>query len=201
MITRAKSRIFKTQHLAYLSFVQSTPLIHALLATSEPKGFKFVAKNLAWLAAMDDEMKALQINHTWDLVPRPSNANIVGSKWVFRTKFLSDGSIELFKACLVAKGYTQLPGLDYTDTFIPVVKASTFRVVLSLAVYHKWPLRQLDVKNAFLNGILHETVYMEQPLGYVDLRHPLHVCKLKKALYVLKQAPRAWFQRFSSFLL
>ena len=176
-------------------------MIHALLATSKPKGFKSVAKNPVWLATMDDEMKALQINHTWDLVPRPSNANIVGSKWVFWTKFLSDGSIELFKACLVAKGYTQLPGLDYTDTFIPMVKASTFRVVLSLAVYHKWPLRQLDVKNVFLNGILHETVYMEQPPGYVDPRHPLHVCKLKKTLYSMKQAPRACFQRFSSFLL
>ena len=87
------------------------------------------------------------------------------------------------------------------DTFSPIVKASTVRVVLSLAMSHKWPLRQLDVKNAFLNGILHETVYMEQPSGYVDPRHPLHVCKLKKALYGLKQAPRAWFQCFSSFLL
>ena len=106
MITRAKSGIFKTQHPSHLCFVQSTPLIHALFATSEPKGFKSATKNLAWFAAMDDEMKALQINHTWDLVPRPSNANIVGSKWVFQTKFLSDGSIERFKAHLVAKGYT-----------------------------------------------------------------------------------------------
>ncbi|WJZ98521.1 hypothetical protein VitviT2T_017037 [Vitis vinifera] len=200
-ITRAKSRIFKTRHPAHLSFVQSIPFIHALLATSELTGFKSAAKNPAWLAVMDDEMKALQINHTWDLVPRPSNANIVGSKWVFRTKFLSDGSIEPFKARLVAKGYTQLPGLDYTDTFSPVVKAFIVRVVLSLAVSHKWPLRQFDIKNAFLNGILHETIYMEQLLGYVDPRHPLHVCKLKKTLYSLKQVPRAWFQHFSSFLL
>ncbi|RVW65072.1 Retrovirus-related Pol polyprotein from transposon RE1 [Vitis vinifera] len=150
---------------------------------------------------MDDEIKALQTNHTWDLVPRPSNTNIVGSKWVFPTKFLSDGSIECFKARLVAKGYTQLPDLDYKDTFSPIVKASTVHVVLSLAVSHKWPLRQLDVKNAFLNGILHETVYMEQPPGYVDHRHPLHVCKLKKALYGLKQAPRACQVKYATDIL
>ncbi|KAF5480179.1 hypothetical protein F2P56_000945 [Juglans regia] len=168
MVTHAKSEIFKTRHPihpihpVHLSLVQSSPLLHALLVTSEPKGFKSIAKNPAWLAAMDDEMKALQTNHTWDLVPRPSNTNIVGSKWVFWTKFHSDGSIDRFKAHLVAKGYTQLPCLDYTDTFSPVVKASIVRVVLSLTVSHKWSLRQLDVKNAFLNGILHETVYMDR---------------------------------------
>ena len=125
----------------------------------------------------------------------------MGSKWVFRTKYFSDGSVECLKAHLVAKGYTQVPGLDYTDTFSPVVKATTVRVVLSLIVTNKWPLRQLDVKNAFLNGTLTEHVYMEQPPGYIDPRFPTHVCLLKKALYGLKQAPRAWFQRFSSFLL
>ena len=151
-----------------------------------PRGFKFAAKNLARFAAMDDEIQALRDNCTWDLVPRPPKMNIVGSKWVFRTKYLSDGSIDRLKARLVAKGYTQLPGLDYTDTFNPVVKASTVRVVLSLAVTRGWPLRQLDVKNAFLNGILQEHVYMEQPPGYVDPRFPHHVCKHKKALHGLK---------------
>jgi hypothetical protein len=150
---------------------------------------------------MDEELNALRENCTWDLVPRPPKKNIVGSKWVFRTKYQSDGSIDRLKAHLVAKGYTQLPGLDYTDTFSLVVKASTIRVVLSLAITHCWPLRQLDVKNVFLHGILQEHVYMEQPPGYVDPHFPQHVCKLKKALYGLKQAPRAWFQRFSLFLL
>lgn len=150
---------------------------------------------------MDEEIRALQQNDTWTLVPRPANTNIVGSKWVFRIKYLPDGSVERFKARLVAKGYTQVPGLDYTDTFSPVVKATTVRVVLSIAVTNKWPLRQLDVKNAFLNGTLIERVHMEQPPGYIDPRFPTHVCLLKKALYGLKQAPRAWFQRFSSFLL
>jgi hypothetical protein len=119
---------------------------------------------------------------------------------VFRTKYLPDGSIDCLKARLIAKGYTQIPGLDYTDTFSPVIKATTVRVVLSLAMTNKWPLRQLDVKNAFLNDHLTEQVYMEQPHGYIDPRFPNHICQLKKAPYGLKQAPRAWFQRFSSFL-
>uniref|UniRef100_A0A2N9GUK4 Reverse transcriptase Ty1/copia-type domain-containing protein n=1 Tax=Fagus sylvatica TaxID=28930 RepID=A0A2N9GUK4_FAGSY len=201
MLTRAKAGIFKTRHPAHLSLVESSGLLSALLASTEPKGFKSAAKNPAWLNAMDEEIQALQSNHTWILVPRPTNTNIVGSKWVFRTKYLPDGFIERLKARLVTKGYTQVPGLDYTDTFSPVIKATTVRVVLSLAVTNKCPLRQFDVKNAFLNGHLTEHVYMEQPPGYIDPRFPNHVCQLKKALYGLKQAPRAWFQRFSSFLL
>uniref|UniRef100_A0A2N9G1B4 Uncharacterized protein n=1 Tax=Fagus sylvatica TaxID=28930 RepID=A0A2N9G1B4_FAGSY len=98
-------------------------------------------------------------------------------------------------------GFTQQPGLDFTDTFSTVVKASTVRVVLSLAVSNNWPLWQLDVKNAFLNGLLQEEVYMDQPSGYVDSKYLTHVCRLRQALYGLKQAPRAWFHRFSSFLL
>ena len=150
---------------------------------------------------MDEEVQALQNNRTWILVPRLANTSIVGSKWVFRTKYFPDGSIEHLKARLIAKGYTQVPGLDYTDTFSPVIKATIVCVVLSLAVTNHWPLRQLDVKNAFLNGHLTEQAYMEQRPGYIDPRFPNHVCLLKKALYGLKQAPHAWFQRLSSFLI
>ncbi|RVW29453.1 Retrovirus-related Pol polyprotein from transposon RE1 [Vitis vinifera] len=202
MITRAKAGIFKTGHPANLGVLGSSGLLSDLLASTEPKGFKFAAKNPAWLAAMDEEVQALQQNGTWILVPRPVNTNIVGFKWVFRTKYFPDGSVERLKARLVAKGYTQVPGLDYINTFSPVVKAITVRVVLSLAVTNKWSLRQLDVKNVFLNGTLTEHVYMEQPPRYIDSRFPTHVYLLKKAaLYGSKQAPRAWFQRFSSFLL
>ncbi|GJV34144.1 retrovirus-related pol polyprotein from transposon RE1 [Tanacetum coccineum] len=105
------------------------------------------------------------------------------------------------KLFLGAQGCSQIPGLDYCHTFSPVVKASTVRIVISLAVLHKWKLHQLDVKNAFLNGHLNETVFMEQPPGFLNHQYPNHVCKLSKALYGLKQAPRAWFQRLSTFLL
>ena len=201
MITRAKAGIFKTRHPANLGILGTSVLLSTLLASTEPKGLKSAAKNLAWVAAMDKEIRALQQNDTWTLVPRPTKTNIVCSKSVFHIKYLPDGFVEHFKARLIAKGYTQVPGLDYSDTFSPVVKATTVRVVLSIAVTNKWPLRQLDVKNAFLNGTLIERVHMEQLPRYIDPRFPTHVCVLNKALYGLKQAPRAWFQRFSSFLL
>ncbi|XP_042962353.1 uncharacterized mitochondrial protein AtMg00820-like [Carya illinoinensis] len=105
MVTRAKAGIFKTRHPAHLGLVGSSGLLYALLTSIEPKGFKTAAKNLAWLAAME-EVQALQRNCTWTLVPRPANTNIVGSKWVFQTKYLPDGSIKRLKSRLVAKSYT-----------------------------------------------------------------------------------------------
>ncbi|KAM0002129.1 putative RNA-directed DNA polymerase [Helianthus debilis subsp. tardiflorus] len=201
MMTQAKSGIFKPKHQANFAALHSYALHVALSTNTEPRGFKTAAKDPKWMAAMVDEIQALRHNNTWTLVPRPSCTNVVGSKWVFRIKYHSDGSIDRYKARLVAQGFTQIPGLDYSHTFSPVVKASTIRIVLSLAVLNKWNLHQLDVKNAFLNGDLNETVFMEQPPGFVNLSHPDYVCKLSKALYGLKQAPRAWFQRLSTFLL
>ncbi|GKB85873.1 retrovirus-related pol polyprotein from transposon RE1 [Tanacetum coccineum] len=201
MVTRSKDGIFKRRHVADLAHVSSTPLHQALFAAKDPKGYKSAAKNPQWLAAMEEEMFALHANKTWTLVPRPKDSNVVGSKWVFRTKYHSDGSVDRLKARLVAQGFTQIPGLDYSHTFSPVVKAATVRIILALAVINKWPLHQLDVKNAFLNGHLSDIVFMEQPPGFVDSRYPNHVCSLNKALYGLKQAPRAWFQRLSDFLI
>lgn len=149
---------------------------------------------------MDDEMSALHSNHTWTLVPKPPNINIVGCRWIFKIKRQADGTIERHKARLVAKGYTQEHGVDYHETFSPVIKPVTIRTVLSIATSRGWPIRQLDVSNAFLNGQLNETVYMSQPPGYVDSSHPTYVCKLNRSLYGLKQAPRAWFQRLSTRL-
>ncbi|KAJ3676869.1 hypothetical protein LUZ60_002593 [Juncus effusus] len=150
---------------------------------------------------MENEFNALLANQTWDLIPSHSSQNIVGCKWVFKIKKNADGSIERYKARLVAKGYHQEEGIDYTETFSPVVKPTTIRVVLTLALSKGWSVRQLDVNNAFLNGDLEETVFMQQPPGFVDDSRPNHECLLKKALYGLKQAPRAWFTKLKSTLI
>ncbi|KAK4839517.1 hypothetical protein QYF36_022495 [Acer negundo] len=138
---------------------------------------------------------------TTELAPSEMASNIVGCKWIFRIKRKSDGSIDRFKARLVTKGFNQPPGVDYFETFSPVIKPTTVRLVLNIAISHGWPLRQLDINNAFLQGHLTETVFMAQPLGFIDSDHPTHVCKLKKAIYGLKQAPRAWYHELCQFLL
>jgi hypothetical protein len=125
--------------------------------------------------------------------------NVLSNKWVYKIK-KSNGSIEHYKAHLVANGFHQQEGLDYIEMFSLVVKHTTIHAVLALALHQSWPLRQLDVQNAFLHGHLIEEVYMRQPRGFEDPMFPNHVCKLHRSLYGLKQAPRAWFQRFSDYL-
>jgi histone deacetylase 1/2 len=140
---------------------------------------------------MDKEYSALMKNKTWHLVPPNRSMNIVDCKWVYKVKRNAYGTLERYKARLVAKGFKQQYGIDYEETFNPVVKAATIRLVLSIAVAKGWSLRQLDVQNAFLHGMLDEDVYMRQPPGYEDGQRQQYVCKLDKALYGLKQAPRA----------
>lgn len=149
---------------------------------------------------MSTEYEALLKQGTWSLVPSPPSGNIIGCHWIFKLKRHSDGTIARYKARLVARGNQQTEGIDYTETFSPVVKQPTLRLVLSLDVHFGWPLRQLDVTNAFLHGVLQEDAYMTQPPGYKDPSRPSHVCKLHKALYGLKQAPRAWYALFSTHL-
>jgi hypothetical protein len=129
---------------------------------------------------MDEEFAALMKNKTWRLVPPHSGKNIIDCRWIYKVKRKSDGSIDRYKARVVAKGFKQRYGIDYEDTFSPVVKIATVRLVLSIAVSRGWSLRQLDVKNAFLHGVLEEEVYMRQPPGYEDKGKPTHVCKLDK---------------------
>jgi hypothetical protein len=167
---------------------------------TEPTSFTIANKSSHWRQAMADEYSALLRNGTWTLVPRIPGTNVVDCKWVYKIKRDPKGAIQRYKARLVAKGYRQQPGVDYQDTFSPVVKATTIRLVLSLAITQQWQLRQLDVQNAFLHGTLKETVYLQQPQGFVDPQKPDHVCLLHKSLYGLKQAPRAWFTHLSTTL-
>ncbi|GKE45812.1 retrovirus-related pol polyprotein from transposon TNT 1-94, partial [Tanacetum coccineum] len=133
---------------------------------------------------MDSEFNALLQNGTWELIPK-SNQVPISCKWVFRIKRKPNGSIDKYKARLVAKGYLQQPGKDYFETFSPVTKPTTIRIVLCLALSKNWCLRQMDVNNAFLHGTLHEDVYMVQPPGYVHQQYPNHICKLRKAFLLL----------------
>ncbi|PKI64786.1 hypothetical protein CRG98_014782 [Punica granatum] len=149
---------------------------------------------------MEEEYLALLQNHTWELVPSSPTQNVVGCKWVYRIKQKADGTIDRYKARLVAKGFNQREGVDYSETFSPVIKPVTIRNILSLAVSSQWPIRQLDVKNTFLHGYLNEEVYMTQPPGFIDTSRPDYVCRLRRSLYGLKQAPRAWFQRLNTYL-
>ena len=170
------------------------------LTRTEPRNHREAMECPHWHDAMEAEFLALQNNKTWRLVPPVSGVNVIDSKWVFKIKQKSDGSIERYKAHLVAKGFKQRYGLDYEDTFSPVVKPTTIRVLLSMALTHGWHLRQLDMQNAFLHGVLEEEVFMRQPPGYEDSTKPGYLCRLDKALYGLKQAPRAWHSLLSTVL-
>uniref|UniRef100_A0A2N9HQK3 Reverse transcriptase Ty1/copia-type domain-containing protein n=1 Tax=Fagus sylvatica TaxID=28930 RepID=A0A2N9HQK3_FAGSY len=167
----------------------------------KPTRYTSASKNPQWRRAMNIEFDALLKNHTWKLVPPSPSQNLISCKWVFKVKRHADGSIERFKAWLVAKGFHQQPDIDYAETYSPVIKPTTVRTILSIAISAGWSIRQIDIQNAFLHGHLFEDVFMAQPPGYQHPSYPTHVCKLQKAIYGLKQAPRAWFSRLSSRLL
>ncbi|KAI0518628.1 hypothetical protein KFK09_006064 [Dendrobium nobile] len=169
--------------------------------STDPTTYTVASKSPHWRQAMAEEIFALQKQGTWHLIEPPKNASILGSKWTYRTKYHTDGSIAKYKARLVAQGNNQEFGIDYTETFSPVVKLPTIRILLTVALHKNWPVQQLDVANAFLHGSLSETVYMTQPKGFEDRSRPHYVCKLDKAIYGLKQAPRQWYNTFTSFLL
>jgi hypothetical protein len=118
---------------------------------------------------------------------------------LYKTKFNADGSVDKYKAKLVAKGYSQKEGVDYEDTFSPVAKLNTIRLTIALATQHKWKVHHLDVKSAFLNGDLKEEVYLVQPVGFIKKGQEDLVCKLKKTLDGLKQAPKSWYIKIDSF--
>ena len=148
---------------------------------------------------MNDEICALLENDTWEEVDLPFDRIPIGCKWVFRIKYKSNGEIDRFKSRLVAKGYSQKEGVDYEETFSPVVKMGTVRCLLSPAVQKDWKFFQMDINNAFLYGELNEEIYMLPPPGYFNEGNN-KVLRLKKSLYGLKQAPRQWNQKLSEAL-
>ncbi|GJX15623.1 ribonuclease H-like domain-containing protein [Tanacetum coccineum] len=165
----------------------------------EPSSFEEASKDINWINVMNEELHALYENNTWELCDLPAGRKPIGSKWVYRIKYMSSGEIERFKARLVAKGFGQKEGINYEETFSPVVKMGTVRCVLTLAVEMNWKNFQMDVNNAFLYEDLNEEVYMLPPLGF-SKPNENKVCKLKKSLYGLKQAPRKWNHKLTEAL-
>lgn len=151
-----------------------------------------------WKCAMDEEYSSLIQHRTWNLVEPPRNQKVIDNRWVFKVKQNTDGSVDRYKARLVVRGFTQQYGVDYEETFSPVVKFTSIRTILALAAVNKMQLKQFDIKTAFLCGDLSENVYMKQPIGYDD--NSGRVCKLVKSLYGLKQASRCFNQKFTSFI-
>ena len=149
-----------------------------------------------WYDAMKEELKSMVQNDVWDLVELPNDCKRVGCKWVFKTKRDSTGNIERYKARLVAKGFSQKEGIDYNETFSPVSKKDSLRIVMALVAHYDLELHQMDVKTAFLNGDLDEEIYMEQPEGFIEKGKESWACKLKKSIYGLKQASRQWYIKF-----
>jgi hypothetical protein len=152
-----------------------------------------------WAAACLEELAGLHAMHTWELVDRPAHCNVLPLKWVFKLKRHQDGSLDRYKARLCVKGFKQRAGVDYEEIFAPVASASTFRALMAAVAVHSWHVRQVDFKQAFLNGELQETVYVQQPEGYGD--GTPRVMRLLKSLYGLKQAPRAWHDTLKAALL
>ncbi|GJQ92456.1 retrovirus-related pol polyprotein from transposon TNT 1-94 [Tanacetum coccineum] len=148
-------------------------------------------RTLIWIIAMQEELNQFIANDVWELVPQPKNMTIIGTKWVFRNKLDENGVVSRNKARLVAQGYNQQEGIDYDETYAPVARLESIRILLAYACALDFKLFQMDVKSAFLNGFINEEVYVAQPSGFIDFEKPDHVYKLKKALYGLKQAPKA----------
>lgn len=171
-----------------------------LLGIEEPKNYSEAAIEKAWEQAMNNEIEAIEKNNTWTLVELPPGKKAVGLKWVFKLKRDTNGEIIKHKARLVAKGYVQRQGVDYDEVFAPVTRLETVRLLLALAAKNGWQVHHLDVKSAFLNGELQETVYVTQPEGFVKKNKEHLVYRLIKALYGLRQAPRAWYARLSKYL-
>ena len=172
-----------------------------LLISEEPSSYTEAAREEVWKRAMKEEMEAIDQNHTWELVVPPSNCKPIGLKWLFKVKKSAKGEILRYKARLVVKGYSQRHGIDFDEVFARVVRFESIRVLIAIAAQEGWIIHHLDVKSAFLNGEVEEELYVRQPEGFLIEGREQWVLRLKKALYVLKQAPRAWYFKLHRCML
>lgn len=199
--TSSKIRYPISNFLSYSKLSPSHKHFALTIASSiEPNTYAEAVIHDCWKNAINAELLALERNQTWTLTPLPAGKQPVGCKWVFKVKHKADGSVERHKARLVAKGYSQTKGIDFLETFSPVAKMTTIRVLLSLAAIKNWHLHQLDVNTAFLHGDLKEEVYMSPPPG-LKITDPSLVCRLDKSIYGLKQASRQWNAKLTEVLL
>ncbi|GJX06287.1 retrovirus-related pol polyprotein from transposon TNT 1-94 [Tanacetum coccineum] len=183
------------------SQAQNQSNFFCFISTIEPKNVNEALGDKSWIVAMQEELNQFVANDVWELVPQPRNMTIIGTKWVFRNKLDENGIVSRNKARLVAQGYNQQEGIDYDETYAPVARLESIRILLAYACALDFKLFQMDVKSAFLNGFINEEVYVAQPSRFIDFEKLDHVYKLKKALYGLKQAPKAWYDRLKDFLI
>ncbi|KAI3692626.1 hypothetical protein L6452_32446 [Arctium lappa] len=194
MMTRHQSRLQEMQD-------QEHTVLSCFLSQLEPKKAHDAMKESSWIEAMQEELLQFKLQDVWDLVDLPKGHRAIGTKWIFRNKRDERGIVIRNKARLVAQGYTQEEGIDYEEVFAPVARIEAIRLFLAYASYMNFKVYQMDVKSAFLYGSIEEEVYVCQPPGFENPSYPDRVYKLKKALYGLHQAPRAWYDTLSSYLL
>ncbi|GLJ09794.1 hypothetical protein SUGI_0115970 [Cryptomeria japonica] len=169
-----------------------------LISQIEPASVIEACQDVNWIKEMEDELEQIENNNTWALVLWPKDKNVIGTKWVYRNKLNEYGKVIINKTRFVCKGYSKKEGIDYNETFAPVARIEAVR--LFFADYKNYKVYQMDVKCIFLNGDIEEEVYIEQPDGFF-LADKDMICRLRKALYGLKRAPRAWYARLDKYLL
>ncbi|GKD69671.1 putative RNA-directed DNA polymerase [Tanacetum coccineum] len=195
-IRRTSGRVSKPPQFYYGFHIEEDKISDSTLSElDEPANYKEAMASpeaAKWKEAMKSEIQSMYDNQVWNLVDTTPGLKTVGCKWIFKKKTDMDGKVHTYKARLVAKGYTQTHGIDYEETFSPVAKIKSIRIMLAIVAFHDYEIWQMDVKTAFLNGKLTEDVFMAQPEGFENAKYPKRVCKLQKAIYGLKQASHSW---------
>jgi hypothetical protein len=196
IIGNRNERVTRSSRSAHLVYFTNTLCV----ALFEPRDVGHALSDSSWVNAMHEELENFERNQVWSLVEPPRDVNVIGTKWGFKNKQEEDGEIVRNKARLVAEGFSEVEGLDFGETFAHVARLGAIKILLAFVASKGFKLCQMDMKNAFLNGVIHELVYVRQPPGFENIKNPDRVYKLSKALYGLKKAPRAWYASLKIFL-